>query len=264
LIRETIIEVLKYITTGALPPSCDKGKNFVMEPKLLSQAELIADARLKFRAFNGRPVLARRKALLTQSNKGAKFESIEQTLKTKDEKGEMFEINHQCAEIEKQIPQLLGISKPILENIVFCHQDESLWPFSDSANLKAIFDEMFETKKYTRIIDAFWEQHKDYAKYAKENRKALEYLRRLYDEDNRSKRTAIRNMEKVTQDSVAIAQLRKQLEAMAQDLTGSKDEANRKFELVRKRATVEERIKVGSKATQAAAERVQTLQREFA
>ena len=81
---QTIIEVLKYITTGALPPSCDKGKNFIMDPKIVSQSELIGDARLKFRAFNGRPVLAKRRTLLAVTTKGAKFESIEQTLKTKD------------------------------------------------------------------------------------------------------------------------------------------------------------------------------------
>lgn len=104
----------------------------------------------------------------------------------------MFEINHQCAEIEKQIPQLLGISKAVLENIVFCHQDESLWPFSDSSNLKAIFDEMFETRRYTKIIDSFWEQYKEYTKEIKESKKAMEYLKRLYDEDNKKKRIAIR------------------------------------------------------------------------
>jgi len=55
-----------------------------MDPKIVSQSELIGDARLKFRAFNGRPVLAKRRTLLAVTTKGAKFESIEQTLKTKD------------------------------------------------------------------------------------------------------------------------------------------------------------------------------------
>lgn len=114
LLIQTIIEVLKYITTGALPPSCDKGKNFLMDPKLINESELTAETRLKFKAFNGRPVLAKRRALISVSTKGVKFESVEQTLKTKDENGELFEINHQCAEIEKQIPQLLGISKAVL------------------------------------------------------------------------------------------------------------------------------------------------------
>lgn len=31
---QTIIECLKYITTGALPPNSDKGKSFVMDTKV--------------------------------------------------------------------------------------------------------------------------------------------------------------------------------------------------------------------------------------
>ncbi len=59
------------------------------------------------------------------------------------------------------MPQFLGISKPILENIVFCHQDESLWPFGDSVLLKNIFDELFETKKITKEMERMWEIVKD-------------------------------------------------------------------------------------------------------
>jgi DNA repair protein RAD50 len=48
---------------------------------------------------------------------------------------------------------MLGISKAILDNIVFCHQDESLWPFSDNNTLKGIFDELFDTKKFTKAVE---------------------------------------------------------------------------------------------------------------
>jgi DNA repair protein RAD50 len=59
------------------------------------------------------------------------------------------------------VPQFLGISKPILENIVFCHQDESLWPFGDNALLKNIFDELFETNKITKEMERVWDCHKE-------------------------------------------------------------------------------------------------------
>lgn len=70
---QTIIEVLKYITTGALPPCCDKGKNFIMDPQLLGQSELVGDARLKFATFNGRPVLAKRRTMLSITSRGPKI-----------------------------------------------------------------------------------------------------------------------------------------------------------------------------------------------
>lgn len=58
--------------------------------------------------------MATRRALYTINQKGSKFESIEQIIKTRDENGQLIEINHQCAEIEKQISVLLGTSKPVL------------------------------------------------------------------------------------------------------------------------------------------------------
>lgn len=44
---------------------------------------------------------------------------------------------------------------------MFCHQDESLWPFGDSALLKNIFDELFETNKITKEMERVWDSHKE-------------------------------------------------------------------------------------------------------
>lgn len=51
------------------------------------------------------------------------------------------------------MPELLGMTKPILENIVFCHQDESLWPFADNSTLKNIFDELFDTRRFSKAME---------------------------------------------------------------------------------------------------------------
>jgi len=80
---------------------------------------------------------------------------------------------------------------------VLCHQEESLWPFEDSATLKNIFDELFETKKYTQLIDAMWEQRKDCLRKIGEIKKTLPYLLRLYEEDTRRKVAALESMEKM-------------------------------------------------------------------
>lgn len=57
------------------------------------------------------------------------------------------------AELDQVIPQYLGVSKAILENVIFCHQDDSLWPMSEPSVLKKKFDEIFEALKYTKAID---------------------------------------------------------------------------------------------------------------
>ena len=66
---------------------------------MMGRTELKAEVRLKFRAFNDRPVIAMRRSMLSLSQRGPKFESLEQVLKTRDEDGEMIEVNHQCVEM---------------------------------------------------------------------------------------------------------------------------------------------------------------------
>ena len=51
------------------------------------------------------------------------------------------------------VPHYLGVSKAILEYVVFCHQDDSLWPLSDPKTLKEKFDEIFEALKYSKAVD---------------------------------------------------------------------------------------------------------------
>ena len=55
--------------------------------------------------------------------------------------------------MDTEIPHLLGVSKAVLENVIFCHQEESYWPLSEPAALKKKFDDIFEATKYTKALD---------------------------------------------------------------------------------------------------------------
>ncbi len=179
---------------GAIPPNGDRGKNFVMDPKMAKCAEVQAEVILQFKTTTGRQVLAKRKAVLSATAKALKFESKEHILKTKNERGEQITIGHHCSEIDKQIPELLGISKPILDNVILCHQDESLWPFSDNNTLKNIFDELFETKRFTKLIEALWDKSKDHNKQLKQLKAQHTLLRSLSSDDKEKKSKALKKL----------------------------------------------------------------------
>ena len=57
-------------------------------------------------------------------------------------------ISTKCAEIDDQIPRLLGVSKAVLENVIFCHQEDSYWPLAEASILKKKFDDIFEATKW--------------------------------------------------------------------------------------------------------------------
>ena len=67
--------------------------------------------------------------------------------------GERFSASERVAELDLLMPVHLGVSKAVLDNVIFCHQDESLWPMSEPSVLKKKFDEIFEALKYTKAVD---------------------------------------------------------------------------------------------------------------
>jgi DNA repair protein RAD50 len=50
--------------------------------------------------------------------------------------------------MDEEVPLLLGVSKAILENVIFCHQEDSSWPLSEPSALKKKFDDIFEATKW--------------------------------------------------------------------------------------------------------------------
>jgi DNA repair protein RAD50 len=49
--------------------------------------------------------------------------------------------------MDAEIPTLLGVSKAVLENVIFCHQEDSYWPLAEPAALKKKFDDIFEATR---------------------------------------------------------------------------------------------------------------------
>lgn len=65
--------------------------------------------------------------------------------------------------MEKLVPQLMGVSPAVLESVIFCHQDDSLWPLSDAKTLKDRFDDIFAATRYTKALEAIFKLRKEKA-----------------------------------------------------------------------------------------------------
>ena len=106
---------------------------------------------------------------LTQKKTTMSFKQLDGVLRTLDPRtGERQSLSHKCTELDKIVPQLMGVSKPILEHVLFCHQEDSSWPLMDSASLKKRFDEIFDSARYTKAIEVFKRKEKSYNSIAKD------------------------------------------------------------------------------------------------
>ena len=61
-------------------------------------------------------VLAIRNFQLAQKKAKREFKGMEAVLVTKDEEGRETSVSHKCADMEKLVPQLMGVSPAVLEN----------------------------------------------------------------------------------------------------------------------------------------------------
>lgn len=113
---------------------------------------MLAQIKLSFNSTSDAKMVCTRSIQLTVRKSVRQQKSLEgQLLVVRN--GERSTISSRCAELDLVMPQYLGVSKAVLEYVIFCHQDESLWPMSEPSVLKKRFDEIFEALKYTRAID---------------------------------------------------------------------------------------------------------------
>lgn len=153
-----------------MPPN-SKGGAFIHDPKVLEftarvvsieanwklfqlcgEKEVLAQVKLSFKATSGARMVCTRSLQLTVKKTTRSQKTLEgQLLMVKD--GERTAMSSRVAELDQILPQYLGVSKAVLDSVIFCHQDESLWPLSEPSILKKRFDEIFEAIKYTKAID---------------------------------------------------------------------------------------------------------------
>lgn len=112
----------------------------------------MAQVKLQFRSINGRQHVATRSLQLTVKKTTRSQKTLDCSLVVVNN-GERTTTSTRQAQLDEMVPERLGVSPAILDAVIFCHQDESLWPLSEPAALKKRFDEIFEAQKYTKAIE---------------------------------------------------------------------------------------------------------------
>uniref|UniRef100_A0AAR2IS42 Zinc-hook domain-containing protein n=1 Tax=Pygocentrus nattereri TaxID=42514 RepID=A0AAR2IS42_PYGNA len=171
----TIIECLKYVTSGDFPPG-SKGNTFVHDPKDAHETDVRAQIRLQFKDVNGEPVAVQRSMLSTQKGKKAEFKTLEGVI-TRIKHGEKVSLSSKCAEIDREMISALGVSKAVLNHVIFCHQEESNWPLSEGKALKQKFDEIFSATRYIKVLETLRQLRLKQSNTVKACQMELKYLK---------------------------------------------------------------------------------------
>lgn len=88
-----------------------------------------------------------------QKNGKTKFKTLDSTIITEDPSGRKEESGRRVEEVNAEMAEAMGVSKAILNNVIFCHQEDSNWPLDEGKKLKEKFDAIFGTTDYNKAIE---------------------------------------------------------------------------------------------------------------
>lgn len=192
--KTTIIEALKYIATGDMPPGCGRGGSFVHDPKLAKEATVRGQIKLLFRDIRGQELVTTRSIEATQKAKRPECRTLDATLQKLDSDGSKITLSSKCSDFEALMVSSLGVSKPILNNVIFCHQEDSNWPLDEGKKVKEKFDAIFNATKYTKCLETIRKLRLEMKAKVKNMQDILVELKKWKDEANR-KRSDLRSSE---------------------------------------------------------------------
>ncbi|KAK7331449.1 hypothetical protein VNO77_25674 [Canavalia gladiata] len=195
--KTTIIECLKLSCTGELPPNARSGHSFIHDPKVAGETETKGQIKLRFKTAAGKDVVCIRSFQLTQKASKMEYKAIESVLQTiNPHSGEKVCLSYRCADMDREIPALMGVSKAILENVIFVHQDEANWPLQDPSTLKKKFDDIFSATRYTKALEVIKKLHRDQVQEIKTYKLKLEHLQTLKDAAYKLRESIAQDQEK--------------------------------------------------------------------
>lgn len=174
--KTTIIECLKYATTGLLPPN-SKGGAFINDPNISKKSLINGQIKLSIISCDKqRMIITRSMQLMKRGKDKTTFKTLENQL-SKFNKREKIDMLSKNSDLDNEMPNILGTSKAILDYVIFCHQDESLWPLSEPSQLKKKFDDIFQASKFTKVLDNLKLINKDLSVDIKLLEKSVEHLK---------------------------------------------------------------------------------------
>ena len=149
----------------------------------------------------------------------------------------------------------MGVSKAILENVVFVHQEDSNWPLGEGAVLKKKFDDIFSATKYTKALEHIRKLRVEQVGEIKDAKVKCEMLRVRKDHAVNLTATRDDNEQKARALEAQIASVDENIEkAMksVEDMTGA---------LAGARRLAEEKLSVDSKLSAVKAENERKVKR---
>lgn len=120
--------------------------------------------------FRGAETTICRSAKVLKKNQKSQFKSLDATI-TLNENGHEVMVSKRNNDATEDMCTAMGVSKAIINHVLFCHQEEANWPLGTDMELMTKFDQIFGTTEYNNALDKMRAMRKKYEFIVKDKRK---------------------------------------------------------------------------------------------
>uniref|UniRef100_A0A8C4E4M8 RAD50 homolog, double strand break repair protein n=1 Tax=Dicentrarchus labrax TaxID=13489 RepID=A0A8C4E4M8_DICLA len=177
------------------------------------ETDVRAQIRLLFTDVNGEKVTIHRSMSCTQKAKNYSFKSLEQVI-TRMKDGEKVSLSSKCGELDREMISSLGVSKPVLNNVIFCHQEESNWPLCEGKALKDKFDSIFAATKYIKALETMRQLRLKQSQTVKECQVELRYLKQNKEKAQQIRETVATKEAQLMSSKDSVQQIENQIDPL--------------------------------------------------
>ncbi|XP_049873545.1 DNA repair protein RAD50 [Pectinophora gossypiella] len=217
--KTTIIECLRYAITGQMPPG-SRNECFVHDAKVNRSTEVLGQVKLKIMNAKDKQLEVSRTMKVTAlAKKKTKFQTLDSFLSMIDERGNTKDISSRCADLDFIMNEELGVSKAILNSVIFCHQEDSSWPLDEGKKVKERFDEIFDADKYSDCFDRLRKLRKDYIQNLKLLELEVTHLTEKKQELDKRKLEVVNTETSISETELKISELNQELKPISEKLT---------------------------------------------
>ncbi|XP_050508805.1 DNA repair protein RAD50-like [Diabrotica virgifera virgifera] len=155
--KTTILESIQYALTEKLPAGTNSGQYFLNEPKMSNRNLTKGTIEIKFSDAEGNILTVKKVMQVQMDNEGTlSFHKLGTSIDTG-----ISDVQYTSADANSFCCSSINLSKSIINNVLFCHQENSLWPLDGRKELKEKFDEIFDAVRYNKCINHIREKIKN-------------------------------------------------------------------------------------------------------
>ncbi|KAF0988982.1 hypothetical protein HZS_7142, partial [Henneguya salminicola] len=153
--------------------------------------------------------------------------TLESYLECEETNKKSHVLSSRALDSNHEIGKIIGINNSIMDFIVLCEFEDSIWPLAESKILKERFDEIFDTSKYNKALDEIRNIRKKKSQYINEIEIRVAHLDQDYKKSQQIKLQIDQLERQITEKNEQINIYLKRVEAIDIDVKILNEQSNK-------------------------------------